>query len=354
MYTIDVKAQKPYQVIIGRRLLNQVGERLRPHAPPCKVALISDDQVYLRYGKTVRQSLSQAGYTVLPYPFSHGEQAKSVERAAAIWAFLSEHTFTRGDLLVALGGGVTGDLTGFAAACYLRGMAYVQIPTTLLAAVDASVGGKTAVNLPAGKNLVGAFWQPDAVLCDCDTFDTLPPEHYKSGIAESLKYGVLCDRALFDTIAYGDMASGIEDVVSRCVAIKAEIVAGDERDVGNRQLLNLGHTPAHGMEALSGYAIPHGHAVAVGMCIMAHAAEKMGVCAQGVADEIAVALAKHGLPTACDYTPDALAAAAMGDKKRVGGRITLVLPEAVGMCRLQSVDVAALADVFRMGMEVSA
>lgn len=352
MQTIDVRVEKPYQVMIGHGLLQNAGELLRPYLRPCKVALISDDQVYMLYGKTVREALVKVGFEVLPYPFLHGEQAKSVEQLAAIWAFLSENTFTRGDLLVALGGGVTGDLTGFAAACYLRGMTYVQMPTTLLAAVDASVGGKTAINLPAGKNLVGAFWQPHAVLCDCDTFKTLPPEHYKSGIAESLKHGVLYDRALFETIAYGEIANEIEAIVSRCVAIKADVVAGDERDVGNRQLLNLGHTPAHGIEMLSGYAIAHGHAVAIGMCIMARAAEAMGICAQGASDAIATALARHGLPVACAYSPDALAAAAMGDKKRMGDVITLVLPEEIGRCRLQKIEVSKLCDVFRMGMEV--
>lgn len=353
MIKIPVMAQKPYEVCIGRGLLEKAGELLAARAQPRRVALLSDDNVYMLYGKTVRQSLEQAGYDVFPYPFVHGEQAKSVDQLALIWAFLCENQFTRGDLMLALGGGVTGDLTGFAAACYQRGVPYVQMPTTLLAAVDASVGGKTAVNLPAGKNLVGAFWQPEIVLCDCDTFATLSPEDYRSGVAESLKYGVLSDRALFDDIANGDMAERIEDIVARCIAIKAELVMRDERDHGQRQLLNLGHTVAHGVEVLSGFAVPHGHAVAIGMCVIARAAERMRVCTRGVAEEIAGALVKNGLPTASPYPADALANAALGDKKRRGDTITLVLPEEIGKCRLHPADVADLPDIFRMGMEAA-
>lgn len=349
-----VHTAKPYDVHVGRGLLANTGELCKTLVRECRVSLLSDESVYALYGETVCRSLRTAGYDVIPFTFPGGESAKSLDELSLILDFLSENAFTRSDLIVALGGGVTGDLSGFAAACYLRGISYVQIPTTLLAAVDASVGGKTAINLKAGKNLAGAFWQPILVLCDCDTFRTLPRNVWMSGIAECVKYGILFDETLFDIFTQSDLEPLITDVVYRCVSLKADIVCGDERDTGQRQLLNLGHTVGHAVEKLSLFSIPHGCAVSIGMCVMAKAAEKMGVCQAGVADAIVAALSRHGLSTESPYSADMLARAAMGDKKRMGQNITLVLPEKIGKCRLHPVDVAELATIFRLGMETTA
>lgn len=250
---------------------------------------------------------------------------------------------------MALGGGVTGDLAGFAAATYLRGVDLVQAPTTLLAAVDASVGGKTAVDLPEGKNLAGAFHQPALVVCDTDAFSTLPEEALACGMAEQIKHGVIADEALFQMLSAGrpdDMAAA----VARSVAIKGAIVAGDEHDNGARQLLNLGHTAGHAVELLSGLAVPHGQAVAIGMALVARASAAYGWCAPDVPGRIEAALVQNGLPVRCPFGAEALARAVLHDKKRRGGTVTLVIPEAVGRCALRPVPVESLAPFLAAGL----
>ena len=250
--------------------------------------------------------------------------------------------------MVALGGGVTGDLTGFAAACYLRGVAYIQIPTTLLAMVDSSVGGKTAIDLPAGKNLCGAFYQPAAVLCDTDLLETLPAEIFRDGCAEVVKYGVLSGRDLFDRLTPGAVGA---DIVAACINEKRKAVEADEFDNGARQFLNLGHTLGHAVEKESGFALSHGQAVSVGMVLIAKAAAKFGLCAPETAREIAAKLQAFGLPVTTDLAPDAILAAALGDKKRRGDSLTLVVPRAIGDCILQPVAVSELPQWIEAGVE---
>ena len=242
-----------------------------------------------------------------------------------------------------VGGGVTGDLAGFAAATWLRGIRLVQVPTTLLAMVDSSVGGKTAIDLPEGKNLVGAFHQPAAVVCDPQLLDTLPPAILRDGCAEALKTAVLFDPDLFSHLAARGTDFDRMTVLPRCIACKRDAVCADEFDRGARQLLNLGHTAGHAIETLSGYRISHGHAVAIGLAIMARA-----FCRD--AAEIEAALIKLGLPTRTEFSPEQLAQAALADKKRAGERITLVIPRAIGDCVLREVPVDTLADIFERGM----
>lgn len=351
MRSVAVNTGKLYHVLIARGLLNETGERLAALTPSRFVALVADDTVDALYGGRVEASLREAGFRVARTRFPHGESSKTLANYGEILNFLAENHLTRRDSVVALGGGVTGDMAGFAAATYLRGMNVLQIPTTLLAMVDSSVGGKTGVDLPAGKNLVGAFHQPMGVLCDPDALDTLSPEGFADGTGEVLKYGALCDALLFDKLAEGNWRGDAEAVIERCVRIKAEVCAADEREAGQRQMLNLGHTFGHAIERCSGYTWSHGHAVGVGMVYAAKIAEYMGMCDSTCTERIRAALRNNGLPTAAPYTPEALANAALSDKKRAGDRITLVLPNRIGACALVPVPVERLEELANVAVK---
>ena len=349
--TIQVRTVPEYAVTIGPGLLRECGSRLREAAPLCHIAVATDSTVGPLYLETVKTSLQEAGYRVSTYVFPAGEAHKNMETLSGILEFLAGERLTRTDCVAALGGGVTGDMAGLAAAVYLRGVKYVQLPTTLLSAVDSSVGGKTAIDLKAGKNLAGAFLQPAAVLCDTDCLKTLPPEVFADGAAEAVKTGVLCDEDLFALFERGELSAAPEEVIARCVAFKAGVVERDEKEQGERKLLNLGHTVGHAIEKCSGFSIPHGHAVAAGLSIMARAAEKLGWTEEPVAGRIAACLAKNRLPTGTDFAPDALAAAASADKKRSGDSITIVVPKKIGHCELKKMPVADLLPVIQAGVE---
>ena len=349
--TIQVHTAPAYAVTIGGGLLRACGQRLREVMAPCRVAVVTDSRVAPLYLQTVTDSLSAVGFTVCSYVFPAGEGSKNFTTLAAILEFLAQQHLTRTDCVAALGGGVTGDMAGFAAACYLRGIRCVQLPTTLLSAVDSSVGGKTAIDLAAGKNLAGAFLQPAAVLCDTDCLSTLSPELFADGAAEAIKTGVLDDESLFALFENGTLTADPAEVIARCVAYKAGVVERDEKEQGERKMLNLGHTVGHGIEKCSGYAIPHGHAVAAGLAIIARSAETLGWTDAPIARRIAACLAKNGLPTATDYSPEALAEAALADKKRAGNAITLVIPKRIGCCELKKVPVDDLLPIIRAGWE---
>ena len=346
MNTVRVETGVPYEVRIGRGAIFQTGEWLASLTPSRSVALISDDTVDALYGDAVQTSLSQAGFQAARFCFPHGETNKTLATFGRIIDFLADNHLTRADTVVALGGGVTGDMAGFAAATYLRGIQVAQIPTTLLAMVDSSVGGKTGVDIAAGKNLVGAFYQPIGVLCDPDTLRTLPPEVLADGMAEVVKYGMLCDAALFASLMEGTPPlSAMETVIERCVAIKAGVCAGDECDRGQRQMLNLGHTFGHAIERCSEYRIPHGHAVAIGMVYVARIAVALGICDGSCLTALQDTLKRNGLPVTSPFTAEALACAALGDKKRAGDTLTLVLPKAIGECTLYPVPVQRLVEL---------
>lgn len=349
--SIQVNTTPAYGVTIAPGLLAGCGSRLRVLMPPCHMAVITDSTVAPLYLDTVRQSLSRAGFTVSPYVFPSGEESKNFSTLASILEFLAEHRLTRTDCVIALGGGVTGDMAGFAAAVYLRGIRYVQLPTTLLSAVDSSVGGKTAIDLAAGKNLAGAFLQPAAVLCDTDCLASLPRDVFADGAAEAIKTGVLCDESLFSLFEDGTLAAEPAEIIARCVEYKAGVVERDEKEQGERKLLNLGHTVGHAIEKCSGYTVPHGHAVAAGLAVIARAAEALGWAEEPIASRIAACLSQNGLPTGADFPPEALAEAASADKKRAGGDITLVVPRRIGLCELKKIPVPELLNVIRAGLE---
>ena len=354
---VEVRAARPYPVWIGRNLLSSVGEIIMERKGPCKAAVITDYTTGGLFENRVERSLKRNGFSVTKLSIPPGEGSKNMAQLAAVLEFLAESELTRSDLIVALGGGVVGDLAGFAAAIYQRGVDYIQLPTTFLAAIDSSVGGKTAVDLGAGKNLAGAFHQPLTVICDCDTFRTLPEKVFADGAAEAVKYGVLAGGELFGQMVSGkDGGSGLPEellpsVVEQCVRIKADIVNRDEFDRGERQLLNLGHTIGHAVERCSGYSITHGHAVAMGMAAIAKAAAELAGAADGTGDpgtaraaetaeQILGALRVQNLPTEIPYTAEDIYRASLSDKKKTASGMQIIVPDAVGSCKIRSLSLA--------------
>lgn len=351
MKTVSVSASRKYEVQIEKGLLFRAGACMSKILPPPRtVMVVSDDTVFALWGERLTASLKEAGYTVKEFVIPHGEQSKTPETLLALWNALAAEGFTRTDCLAALGGGVVGDIVGFAAATYLRGIPFVQFPTTLLAMVDSSVGGKTAVDLPAGKNLVGAFHQPVGVFCDTDALSTLPDEIFADGCAEVIKYGYINDPALLKMLEK-NFSEEPDEVIARCIADKRDLVEQDERDTGARQLLNLGHTAGHAVEHCSNFKISHGSAVAIGMMLMTRAAVASGICDPTVLPHMEKMLTAYGLPTACPFGANSLAAVAMSDKKRAGQKITLVLPKTLGESILYPIDTKDLEAFFAKGLE---
>jgi len=334
---IHVPASRGYDVRIGAGLLESCGEHIAAVTGACTAAVISESAVAPLYADIVCNSLTAAGFRTVRYVFPAGEASKTLSTYGDVLNFLAESRLSRTDILVALGGGVVGDLAGFAAATYQRGIRFVQIPTTLLAAVDSSVGGKTAVDLPGGKNMAGAFAQPSLVLCDPAVLATLPPAAVRDGCAEIIKTGVLSGEALFAALEETPIPAQTEDVIARCVAFKRDVVAEDEFDTGKRRILNLGHTAGHAVELCSDYTISHGHAVAMGLALIVRAAGQKGLCPARDAGRIVSLLERYGLPTACPYGAETLAAAAMADKKRQGSRLPLIVPHGIGDCRIEPI-----------------
>lgn len=350
MRTVHVNASKEYNVLIGQNLLAALGTEVAKVAKPGKAAIISDSNVWPLYGSVDSDSLSAAGFQVIPYVIPAGEESKCGAVYLELLNFLAENHITRSDCLIALGGGVVGDLTGFAAATYLRGIPYIQIPTTLLSAVDSSVGGKTAIDLPAGKNLAGAFYQPSLVLCDTNTLNTLPENIFRDGCAEVIKYGILYDPELFDRLTREGLAFHRESVIARCVELKRDVVADDEFDTGARQKLNLGHTIGHGIEAHSHFTVSHGSAVAAGMAIVARASAARGICDAETADKIISTLIKFHLPTGTSLSSAELYSSALSDKKRSGGTVNLIVPNSIGSCSIFPVAVDELKSFIEAGL----
>jgi len=351
MKCIHVTASREYDVLIQRGLLDGLGEHAASTVKGRSCMVVTDSNVApLHLGRAVA-SLKNAGFTVSSFAFPAGEGSKNGETYLTLVNLLAQKKLTRADLLVALGGGVVGDLTGFAAATFLRGIACIQIPTTLLACVDSSVGGKTAIDLPAGKNLAGAFYQPDLVICDPNLIETLPENVFSDGCAEVIKYGMLGSGELLERLQARHAKDDLEYVIAKCVDMKRDVVEGDEFDTGRRQLLNLGHTFAHSIEKLSGYQIPHGSAVAVGMHLITRAAIEKGFCPAeclGVLDEL---LEKHTLPIHTVFPAEALADIALSDKKRAGGSITLAVPCGMGESKLHRIDVSELLSWAQAGLK---
>ncbi|MCI1964953.1 MAG: 3-dehydroquinate synthase [Oscillospiraceae bacterium] len=331
---LTVHTETPYQILMERGSLDCVGtEAAKIFGPGTRAAVVTDSNVGKTYAQRVVSSLNSAGFQARVFSFPAGEEHKRLSVIADMYTAFSEQGLTRSDFVVALGGGVTGDMAGFAAATYLRGIRVLQIPTSLLAQIDSSVGGKTGVDLPEGKNLVGAFHQPSLVLIDPDTLRTLPPLFFADGMGEAIKYGCIRNHTLFSLIARGDITAkrDIEPVIASCVNIKRELVERDELDNGDRMLLNFGHTFGHALEKLHGYqGLTHGEAVGIGMVMISRCSEAAGITEPGTADKIAGVLQAYGLPVSDRSDPQRIAQAARLDKKSRGNSISLVLLRKIG------------------------
>lgn len=349
MKCIHIEASGAYDILIGRGLLDRLGQIMAESVGVCTAAVIADDTVFSLYGQRTEQVLRDAGFRVLRFVFPHGEASKTLATYGSALNMLCRERMTRSDVIVALGGGVVGDLAGFVAATYQRGIRFVQVPTTLLAMVDSSVGGKTAVDLDAGKNQVGCFHQPSLVFCDPELLATLPQEQYRCGCAEVIKYGILGNADFFDRLMQTPICEQYEQVIEVCVTMKRDYVMADEFDYGRRRMLNLGHTVAHAVESCSDFGILHGQAVAVGMAVIARAAAAKGICTEQTRERLLAVLKQYDLPTETELPLDALYQAALSDKKLSGTTMHLIVPEEIGRCRIESIPSNEIRDWMKAG-----
>ena len=348
MRRITVNASTTYDVVIDKGAIDRVGEYAAESGLSGKACIISDSNVASLYMEKVKKSLEEGGFCVEEYVFPAGEASKNFGTYVSILEFLAQKRISRTDTLFALGGGVTGDLTGFCAATYMRGINFVQIPTSLLACVDSSVGGKTGIDLKYGKNLAGAFYQPKAVFVDPDVLETLPEEYFADGMAEVIKYAMIRGEGIDRLITEG---ADTEEIIERCIKIKRDVVCEDEFESGIRKILNFGHTAGHAIEAEADYTISHGRCVAMGMYIVTNAWEKRGLCKKGTCDILKEMLSMFGLETSCAYPPKTLCERAKNDKKAGGDFVDLVVPDSLGQCHTTKISMDEFLLVLKEGMD---
>lgn len=348
MTTVTVNASRSYNVRIGKGLLSSSGKMISEVTKAKKFALVTDDNVDKLYSERVISSIEAEGLSVCKFVFPHGEASKTADTLIKLYDFLAQNEITRSDAVIALGGGVTGDMAGFASATYLRGIDLIQLPTSLLAQIDSSVGGKTAIDLPAGKNLAGAFKQPSLVICDIEALDTLPDEYLEDGMGEAIKYGMIKDKELFD-LFLNCRKTVTEEIIARCVSIKRDVVEADEFDKGERALLNFGHTIGHAIEKHGNFtSISHGKAVAIGMAVITKYAAENGICDAAVYDKLCRCLKENGLSCETDIPLAELLPLCLHDKKREDNEISLVLCSDIGKSLVKKMP---LDDFFRFFKE---
>ena len=339
--TIDIDTARPYQVHVGTFLLEQAGPLVRATAGGTKAVIVTDTNVGPLYQMPVKQSLEASGYEVSICTFEAGEAHKRAETYVAILEFVAEHELSRSDVIVALGGGVVGDVAGFVAATYMRGCKFVQIPTSLLAMVDSSVGGKTAIDLPEGKNLVGAFYQPRLALIDPSVLTTLPEQTFADGMAEVVKYGYISNRDILDMVSAPDYKQNIESIICECVKIKRDVVTIDEHDTGLRMILNFGHTIGHAAEKLGNYVdLTHGQAVAVGMVAAMRLSAFLGN--EDLTGRLIDILKHIGLPTELKYDREDIYRSLLSDKKKFGATVNFILVREPGRAEITPIDAEKL------------
>ncbi len=346
-------ASRDYDVLVGDNLLAQTGALVRKAGAFDAAFVVSDTNVAPLYLDRVRTSLETAGFATQSAVVEAGERHKNLATFGTILEGMARAGLTRDSVVIALGGGVVGDMAGFAAASYMRGIQVIQVPTTLLSMVDSSVGGKTAIDLSCGKNLVGAFLQPTLVIADVSCLMTLEHEVFVDGLGEIVKHGVLADEELFDQLTHSPLRqdsdpSYLVHVVARNVSIKRDVVGADEQEHGVRQTLNLGHTIGHAIEAASGYTLGHGHCVAAGLCCVSRAAEKLGWAPAGMSARIDACVTAQGLPTTTDISTGELFAQATHDKKRHGSGVNLVVPTGIGSVEMRHVSLDELAQIIEL------
>lgn len=344
MPVISVTTPRQYDITIRDGIINTCGEIIAKAVKGKNCVIVTDSNVAPLYLVTVKNSLEAQGITVSTHIFPAGEENKTLKTVEEILHAFCEAELTRSDFAVALGGGVCGDMTGFASAIYMRGIAYIGIPTTLLAQIDSSVGGKTGCDLSFGKNLVGSFHAPKAVIIDPLCLNTLPQRIFNDGLGEAIKYGVIKSESLFNRLMEENARDFIDELIEECVLIKRNVTENDFFEKGERMLLNFGHTIGHAIEKYYNYKdITHGEAVCIGMVTMAAAAERNGICEPGLAKTITACLHQYALPATTAIELEKLCEGALNDKKRRGKNIKIVLPEKIGSCVIESVPVDTLA-----------
>ncbi|MEW6416788.1 MAG: 3-dehydroquinate synthase [Nitrospirota bacterium] len=335
--------ERSYDILIGGNILEGIGDNLKAFGLSPKIGLVSNPTVFPLYGERVSDSVKKAGFDLLTVIIPDGEEYKDLLWVQHIYDELLKHKLDRSSALIALGGGVIGDITGFAASTYMRGISYIQVPTTLLAQVDSSVGGKTGVNHQLGKNMIGTFWQPGLVWIDIETLRTLPERELLAGLAEVIKYGVIWDRELFDFLEYNKdkilnlNIDALNHIIKRSCEIKAEVVSRDERESGLRAILNYGHTIGHAVETVTGYKrFLHGEAVAIGMCIEAMLSQDIGLIDNNQVLRIKRLIDLYGLPSEMpvDINNNRIFSSMQLDKKAVAGELKFILPEKIGSVRI--------------------
>ena len=358
MNTISVDlTSDSYQIYVGHHLLAQAGKLIRSHTSGSKILLVTHPDLNKLYSTELLTSLESAGYSVTTAMVPAGEHAKSFESYQKLVGILAEHRFTREDIVVALGGGVIGDLAGFVAATYMRGCALVHIPTSLLAMIDSSIGGKTAIDLPFGKNLVGAFYNPRAVIVDLELLNSIPTPLLQDSCGELIKYGVLLGHELFNKISLARNPMQVIDVSRRqeliqaCIEIKKSVVEADFKEAGSRKLLNLGHTLGHAIETLSNFELGHGSCVAAGTAMMAKACFKLDLCSYEDAKSVAELTQSYELPTSTSFTVEELYSAALHDKKSHADSIDVALIYGIGDVRIERKSFAELKQLIELAKE---
>ena len=344
--------KRSYDIKIARGLLAKSGSEARLLSKADKVAVITDANVDALYGQSIQKALEDAAFSVSRIVIEPGEKSKTLGTLSDVFAQMAAFGMTRSDLVITFGGGVPGDLGGFAAATFLRGIDFIQVPTSLLAQIDSSVGGKVAVDLPAGKNLVGSFYQPLGVFIDPDLLGTLPKRYLHDGLAEAIKYGCIRSSGLFTKLQHikddEELLSEIEAIIQECCSIKARIVEMDEFDTGERMLLNFGHTIGHAVEKYFNYeTFTHGEGVGIGMVALTEQTEQLGITAKGSAKLIREVLKRYGLPTEAVMAKDEVLRTIALDKKKKGGTITLIVLDMIGQARLMKIPCEELASYIR-------
>ncbi|MBQ2882005.1 MAG: 3-dehydroquinate synthase [Clostridia bacterium] len=345
MRRIKVKTSREYNVLVGSGAIEYINEELKAVLKAKRILIVTDDNVEPLHLKGLKERL-EGSYLCFTHILKNGEENKNIDAVLGILSELQKNEFDRDDAVVALGGGVVGDISAFSASIYMRGIDFINIPTTLLSQVDSSVGGKTGVDFGGAKNIVGSFYQPKAVICDTDFFKTLPDNIFADGCAEVIKYAFINDKELLEVIEDG-IKKNIDDIVYRCVSDKNDVVSNDEFDRGLRGLLNFGHTVGHAVESLSSYKISHGSAVSIGMRIVTEAFEKAGACKSGVCEKLVSVLKENNLPIECGFSAEDIINAVRKDKKKSGDSISVIVPKELCKCEIEKMSFEKLYSVIK-------
>ena len=345
MRRINVRTSREYSVLVGNGATKNIASELKTVIKAKRILVISDDNVEPLHMKGLLSQI-EGTYCCFTHVLKNGEENKNIDAVLGILSELQKNEFDRDDAVIALGGGVVGDISAFSASIYMRGIDFVNIPTTLLSQVDSSVGGKTGVDFGGAKNIVGSFYQPKLVICDTDYLKTLPDNIFADGCAEVIKYAFINDKELLEVIEDG-IRKNIDDIVYRCVSYKHDVVSNDEFDRGLRGLLNFGHTIGHAVESLSSYTISHGSAVAIGMRVIAEAFEKAGICQKGVCEKLVSVIQNNNLPLECGFSAEDIINAVRKDKKKSGDSISVIVPKELCKCEIEKMSFEKLYSIIK-------